>query len=159
MIEIPLTQGQVARIDDGDFDLVSPFLWFAKKGVNTFYATTNLPLPNGKQTAISMHQVIMGDPPDGHTIDHADRDGLNNCRDNLRFATGAQQRHNTAIAKNNTSGFKGVNWHGGSWRARLTVNKRQVYLGSYRDPSQAARAYDAKAIELFGPFAHLNFPA
>lgn len=34
---------------------------------------------------------------------------------------------------------------------------KQIYIGRYSDPEDAARAYDAKAIELFGEFARLNF--
>ena len=44
------------------------------------------------------------------------------------------------------------------WRSCIGFNYRYVHLGTYADKEEAARAYDRKAIELFGAFAHLNFP-
>ena len=40
--------------------------------------------------------------------------------------------------------------------AQITVNGRVKNLGYYSDERDAARAYDAKAIELFGEFANIN---
>lgn len=33
-----------------------------------------------------------------------------------------------------------------------------IYLGNYHTPEDAARAYDAKAREIYGEFACVNFP-
>jgi hypothetical protein len=64
-------------------------------------------------------------------------------------------------AKANTiTGFKGVQFDKRKSRyyARITAYGKTYGLGGYSTAEAAARAYDAKAIELFGEFALLNFP-
>jgi len=51
-----------------------------------------------------------------------------------------------------------INEHARPWEARISFNTKKIYLGSYKTKEEAARAYDKKAIELFGEFAQLNFP-
>jgi len=73
----------------------------------------------------------------------------------------AQTRSQQGIRRlGNTSGYVGVtrNQHGG-WNAQITVDKRNTYLGRFDTSEEAARAYDAKARELYGDTARLNFPA
>lgn len=56
-MEIPLTQGKVATVDDIDADLAE-FSWFAHKDRKTFYAGRKLPRLNGRQETVRLHQVI-----------------------------------------------------------------------------------------------------
>ena len=42
------------------------------------------------------------------------------------------------------------------WVASIHHSKRKIHLGYYSDEREAARAYDAKALELFGEFANIN---
>jgi hypothetical protein len=44
------------------------------------------------------------------------------------------------------------------WHSQIKENGRQVTIGYFDDEEAAARAYDAKAKELYGEFAALNFP-
>ena len=93
-------------------------------------------------------------PPD--EIDHA-----NNARDdnrlcNLRLASGIQNTANAQRRSDNRSGYKGVGWH--KHKKRWCARIKQRTIGYFADPIAAAKAYDAKARELFGEFAHLNFP-
>lgn len=106
-----------------------------------------------------MHKLILGDGPEGHEIDHRDRNGLNNQRSNLRWATKAQQRCNQALRRDSKTGFKGVNLvRGKYWSATIRANNTTFYLGYFATAEDAARAYDAKARELHGDFAYVNFP-
>lgn len=158
-LTIPLTRGKVAIIDAADFDLVGQHKWCALPSRNTWYATRAL-RRTGPGRLVSMHQIIYPAPP-GMKIDHIDGDGLNNRRANLRHCTNVENCRNQGIARNNRSGFKGVSWYPnyGKWVATVWDGQRKVFLGYYADPVEAARAYDAKARELFGAFARPNFPA
>ena len=85
-------------------------------------------------------------------IDHRDRNTGNNAKTNLRVATTAQNRMNTAKPRHNTSGYKGVSWHKarGMWRA--TVGAK--HIGHFDDPAVAHAAYIAAAVDKGGEFAH-----
>lgn len=64
---------------------------------------------------------------------------------------------------NNTSGYKGVTFHPatGKWYARITAGSasRNISLGLFPSPEDAARAYDAAAASKWGAGnCYLNFP-
>jgi hypothetical protein len=42
------------------------------------------------------------------------------------------------------------------WRAQITYQAQQVYLGCFTDVVDAARAYNEAALKYFGDFAYLN---
>jgi hypothetical protein len=154
---IPLTQGFVAIVDDEDYDrLVEMGVWFA------YYSYDNRRVYAARQSRgkmILMHRVVMN-APKGTDIDHADGVGINNWKSNLRFATDSQNQANVAMWSHNTSGYKGVSWHirQKKWNARIRIKGTLQYLGSFDDPSEAARAYDIAARDAFGEFARVNFP-
>lgn len=159
-IEIPLNNGLVALIDEDDDPLVRQYHWWAKESDNErLYAITE-PMVNYQKSVIRMHRLILGFPntPD---IDHWNGNGLDNRRSNLRAATHSQNMMNRPAPITNTSGYKGVSWHrkAGKWMAMIWDRNKQIYLGLYVDPVEAALAYDAAAIRLHGEFAYLNFGA
>lgn len=158
MKEIPLTQGLVAVVDDDVFSSLNEYKWYAKRNGRTFYAYRSIRTPHGR-TSFTMHQQIM-DSPKGVQVDHIDHNGLNNTRSNLRLCTKQQNVANTTLRSTNRSGFKGVSFHRqlGKWRAVFHLNGKQIYLGAFPTPEEAARAYDAAAVREWGEFAYPNFP-
>lgn len=75
---------------------------------------------------------------------------------NLRPCTKSQNQHNTKISKNNTSGFKGVNWESRTqlWVARIKLNGKSRFLGRFNDKEDAAKVVRVKRLELHGEFAN-----
>lgn len=158
MIEIPLTQGQVALIDDEDFEMVSAHKWRASWHPDTksFYARTTLIKPDGKRTTLQMHRLIMSAQP-GEEVDHIHHLTLDNRKSELRLCTKNQNQHNSRKRENNTSGFKGVSWfeRDQKWRAKITINCKQKHLGYFTTPEDAYSAYCQAAAELHGSFARV----
>jgi hypothetical protein len=75
------------------------------------------------------------------TIDHRDRNGLNNVWTNLREATSAQQAQNRKLySTNRFSGHRGVTWAFGKWKAVIEVSGRSIYLGRFADLQSAINA-------------------
>ena len=77
---------------------------------------------------------------------------------NLRWATNSENQMNKTKSTNYTGRFKGVHFQSnrGKFRARIEKDGTKYNLGSFLTDEEAARAYNTKAIELFGDFACLN---
>lgn len=149
--EIPLSKGYAATVDDADYDrLIAAGPWHAAICGGKPYARHTLPTG-----VLYMHTFLTG-----YAItDHTNGDSLDNRRWNLRSATNAQNSANRGPSPAGTSGYKGVNlYRNGRWRAHVTVRDEHRHLGYYSTPEDAARAYDAAALETWGDFARLNFP-
>jgi len=91
-------------------------------------------------------------------IDHINGNSLDNRKANLRVCTHRQNTQNSGKREGCNSRFKGAYWNKnrGKWHARIGHRGKQIHLGYFE--SEAAKAYDEKAKELFGVFAHPNFP-
>lgn len=140
MKTIPLTQGLVALVSDEDYENLRQYKWHASvRKDGSVYVRRWSPRPNRKP--IYMHQEILGHK----WIDHVDRNGLNNQRENLRPTTYSLNGHNTGKPKrkNPTSIFKGVHWcrTKEKWIAKVSIRGKHAYLGSFDTPRQAALAY------------------
>lgn len=161
-IEIPLTRGYVAIIDDEDADLAG-FKWTAKvndKGVYAQRGVTN----NGKRTTVMMHRVILSRKLDrpllrSEQVDHEHGYGLDNRRVELRLATHAQNNCNHNISRNNTSGLKGASWskQHNKWRARIGIEGKAKTIGYFDTLKEAHRAYCEAAIEHYDEWANFGY--
>lgn len=91
-------------------------------------------------------------------VDHENGNGLDNRRRNLRLATNSQNQANRRIITSHSSRFKGVCWdkRRGLWRARVGYDGEKIDIGWFEGEVEAHRAYNKKAVELFGSFASGN---
>lgn len=144
-----------AIVDDEDFEHLSRYKWKADVGKNWVRAYTHIGV---KWTG--MHRLILK-PPEGMVVDHINGNSLDNRRCNLRVCTRSQNLLNRGRNKNNKSGYKGVVFHPFGkrirrWKAQIRHNYRNIVIGYYLTPEEAAKAYNRKAKELWGEFAWLN---
>jgi len=148
---IPLTRNQNAFVDADDFDWLNQFNWHAHWNPNTqsFYARAWM------KNRIMMHKFILGYGP-GEQADHKNHDTLDNRRDNLRRCTPVQNAQFRKKRSDNVSGFKGVHFSQGKWRAVITVNKKRMELGAFEYTQDAGKAYDEAAKEHFSDFSFPN---
>lgn len=155
MAAINLTNsGKIAFVDDIDAHWISQREWhLTGDGYVACY------LFGGRKASprvVYLHRLIVL-APDTMTVDHRDRDTLNNRRLNIRTATQSQQNANRAkfVGK---SRHKGVflRADGLKWCAQIGWQGMRYQLGSFAHEDDAARAYNYAAVELMGEFARLN---
>ncbi len=93
---------------------------------------------------------MYGDWPKYH-IDHIDHDRANNRISNLRDVTVAENIQNQIKANSSSkTNLLGVTYRKRDklYEARIVVNRKRIYIGLFKDPKEAYRAYVNKKREL-----------
>jgi hypothetical protein len=148
------SNGVKTIVDDDDFEVYGKLRW---KCDGVGYVRRNIRV-NGKHKTVYLHRLVIGDPH-GYQVDHKNGNKVDNRKENLRKATGSQQRANTRLRKDNPHGLKGVTWikNNKNWVAQICLKGRHVHLGVFTCKKEAAKAYDRAALKHFGEFACTNF--
>lgn len=153
MIELSLTNSTLkVQIDNEDYERVGHLNWQLNTVNGTKHICTSI-----KHKTTYLGDLLIG-AKEGFDIDHKDRDGLNYQKENLRYATRSQNCMNKEVRIDNNSGYKGVGFRNGKYRARIRAEGKDMYLGNFNSKIEAAEVYDKAAKKYFGEFAVLNFP-
>lgn len=106
---------------------------------------------------IYLHNLIIGSAPESQAVLHLDDDYLNNKKSNLAFRSKSIVDHHKKHF--HSSIYQGVSLtKDGRWMVCIKVIGKGNVMGRFQTEEEAARAYDKKAIELYGNDAKLNFP-
>lgn len=153
-----LTRGMSTLVDPVDYEWASGRRWHAgatgRLANRLFYAADS----NGLRLHRLIGALMFGELT-ALDIDHVNGDKLDNRRANLRTATRQQNCWNSPPR---TGRFKGVHRDSRNptrciAQLRDPSTRNVIHLGTFNTEEEAARAYDAAALRLYGEFAWLNF--
>ena len=148
---IPLSScDEMAMVDDEDFARCFQHRWFLDKG--GFPAMT----PE-RDRRIRLSAFVLGIER-GSSVIHKDRNKFNSQKDNLRATDRSAKAQVAPKRSTNTSGYKGVSFHkqAKKWVSVIGNQGYVLYLGIFKTKEEAAKAYDLKALELYGEHADFN---
>ena len=157
---IYLGEGYWTILDEKDYYRLRKYKWIVQGKDRKFYAMRAVKINEREIKLISMHREILH-APEGMLVDHQNRNSLDNRQHNLRLATPSQNSYNRKKTSGTSSSkYRGVTFNKGRnrWYARIKVNGKTMWLGSFDNEEKAAKAYDEAAKKFYKDFAHLNLP-
>lgn len=150
------SKGEEFYFDLEDYDLIKDYCW--RIDSYGFVRTSDF---HDDYKTLKLHRLVMGLPSKEFDIDHKNGTSTrydNRKEENLRIVTRSQNGMNKELLSNNTSGVAGVTWcstyH--KWIARITINQKRIYLGSFDIFEKAVKARKKAEQKYFGEFSYDN---
>jgi len=148
--------GQVVQFDLCDLECVKKYCLRLKKNKNGYYVQTFRTVEYKKYEYSMLHRVLM-QPDRSEVVDHKNRNPLDNRRSNLRNCTRTENnQHSISSGKAKFKGVRYYRYGQKNWMARIVHEKKELILGYFSTPLEAAKAYNVAAKKYFGEFALLN---
>lgn len=162
MKKIPLSKGLFALVDDEDFEELNKHKWHAIKSRNNYYAGRQEYEKSKHKRRVYMHNVVLKVMNKENIVDHKDLNSLNNQKYNLRECSIAQNNKNKGVYRNKKSKYIGVYFgykgkKGQVFIAQISNDKKIIYLGSFYNEIDAAKAYDEACLKYHGEYGKTNF--
>lgn len=133
-------KGNKFYFDLEDYQKIKDYSW-GEDGKGYICADTK----NGK---IRLHRLILNAT---QIVDHINHNIKDNRKCNLRECTPSQN----AMNRTNTKGIS-FNKSAKKWRARIGINKKTIYLGTFINKQDAINARKKAEEKYFGEFAYKN---
>ena len=171
MEKIFTNKGEFVLVDKKNFEVLNNYTWHIDKNG---YAITTIYLMSRKDSRetgknrrkfIKMHRLVFEleygkNLLNTESIDHIDMVKTNNTISNLRLSplgTSINQI-NVGLRSDNKTGYKGVIFRKktNKYEAKISYKGKRIWLGAYEDIIEAGKAYNKKALELFGDACYLN---
>lgn len=140
------------------YDLYQNHTWTIYKNRHNFYLRRQIYYKDGSKKIESFHRELLGLNIKNLYVDHINRNTLDNRIENLRICSNQENSFNRRKHIDGKSKYKGVSFHKKTqkWQVSITKNNKSYYIGLFKSQEEAAKAYNIKALELFGDFANLN---
>ena len=145
-VSVGLTsRGDFYKIDTEDLERCKQHTW-VKDNRGYFVSRIN-------HKTVTLHRFLLNLTDGTNHVDHINGKKEDNTKSNLRTCTSNQNTKNLKRKSNNTSGYPGVDKYNGKWRARITVNRKDITIGVYKTFNEALVARQDAEIKYFGKFA------
>jgi len=135
-------------IDADDYSKIKEFTMSVKRYDKTNYIKINTPVK------ITLHKYIM-QTEDKEIVDHIDKDGMNNRKENLRICNKQENSFNHKLSSRNTTGVSGVveGKRKNSWVSQIMFNGKNIRLGVFNNIEEAIKARLFAEREIFKEFS------
>lgn len=142
------TQGDIFWFDKEDYDLIKDYCWhYNKRGYVVAWSIS-------QGIEIKLHRLVMNINDSSVEVDHIihpprREHKIDNRKSNLRLVSHANNAKNHVIQSNNSSGTSGVHFseRDGKWIARISVDGKRIYLGSFDKKEEAIQVRRDAEIE------------
>ena len=113
---------------------------FLKPSLRNGYLSVSL-YKDCKEKKMALHRLIalyyIPNPENKECVDHIDRITTNNNIENLRWVTHRENNCN----RTDQNKYIGATKHGNKYQARIGVNGKEIYIGTYKTEEEAGEAY------------------
>ena len=142
------SKGESFYFDLEDYNKIKDYCWRINK--DNYVVTKN---------GTMFHRIVT-ECPLNYLVDHkhGERTRNDNRKYNLRICTNLENNKNQKIKLTNTSGTTGVVWNkkNNKWIAQITVNYKNIYLGSFINFEDAVKARKEAEEKYFGEWSYDN---
>ena len=151
--------GKIYTLDSSDLPRVIDLYWYAVSG-GYICVHSRVKRVRGRGQNVYLAKVILDDYDPLMSAQHTNGDKMDYRRSNLELVPWDVAMYSRPSIWSK-SGYRGVMRSHASpsrWLANIQHHGEKIYLGCFTSPEDAARAFDAKAVELRGLRCVLNFP-
>lgn len=131
--KIGLGHGKYAIIDLEDVEEVRKYIW---RCISTDYAHSH-------QLNLLLHQFLLGATPEGHVVDHINRNKLDCRRANLRFVTHSQNILNSTWHDEAEGITYIIRGNKTRWQAYYIKQRSKIHIGTFDTKEEARVAREA----------------